>query len=71
MIKIITFSITDSEDLKKLKSFKEVHMSTCRDKYPDVLGALLKYTFIPTGLGNYCIVKCSCGEQISLDKDMA
>ncbi len=51
MIKKITFSITDSEDLKKLKSFKEVHMSTCRDKYPDVLGALLEYMFIKKGLG--------------------
>lgn len=66
----IIFSISNSEDLTKLESFKKAHIKSCKDKYPDAMGALFKYTFIPTGLGDLCIVKCSCGEQITLSKDL-
>ncbi|MDO4863535.1 MAG: hypothetical protein Q4A05_05130 [Ruminococcus sp.] len=67
--KPIVFSITDEKDLKKIYGFKAEHTKSCREKYPDVFGALFTYSFVPTGLGPLCFVKCACGEEITLDSD--
>ena len=37
-------------DLLKLQLFKKEH-EKCRDKYPDVTGALFVYEVIPIGIG--------------------
>ncbi len=51
------------ENFKKLEEFRRVHMKTCRAKYPDSLGAMFTYEFIPTGLGCLATVKCLCGAE--------
>lgn len=53
------------KDFKKLKKFEAKHYK-CHEKYPDVMGALLEYRFIPTGLGMAVTVQCACGEELDL-----
>ena len=65
----VVFSITDPEDLQELQLFKKNHKK-CREIHPDVTGALLSYTVIPTGFGLAWTVKCSCGEKLVLCGDM-
>ena len=69
-LKPVIFSITDETDLKKLYAFQNEHYRTCRKKYPDVSGALFVYEIIPTGLGTLFTVKCPCGKELTLDRDM-
>ena len=61
----IIFEIS-GKDLEKLKIFKKEH-EPCFEKFHDLIGAQFVYTFIPTGLGMYITVKCSCGEKQILD----
>ena len=68
-IEPITFSITNTDDLLELQEFKKEH-EKCREVYPDVAGALFSYTVIPTSLGDAWTVKCSCGKEIHLSRDM-
>lgn len=51
------------ENFQKLEEFRQTHMKTCRDKYPDSIGAMFTYEFIPTGLGCLATVKCPCGAE--------
>ena len=68
-LKPIAFSITDQGELLKLQLFKKEH-EKCRDKYPDVTGALFVYEVIPTGIGLAWKVTCSCGKQLLLSGDL-
>lgn len=69
-LKPVVFSITDEKDLKKLYAFQNEHYRTCRKKYPDVSSALFVYEIIPTGLETLFTVKCPCGKELALDRDM-
>lgn len=65
----IVFRIDDQHDLKLIHDFKKQHKESCREKFPDVLGALFTYKVIPTGLGTLYLVQCACGEEITLNGD--
>ena len=57
----------DDEQMKKLKSWIEIHRTTCwYFKNPGAIGGGLSYIFTPTGIGESLKVKCICGEQIDL-----
>ena len=60
----ITFSITDQDDLKKIRAFQEKHMEKCRKRFWDFTGAMFEYSALPTGLGTMYSVRCPCGKEI-------
>ena len=53
------------KDYEELLEFKKIH-DPCFENHHDFTGAQYKYTFIPTGLGDYIDVECSCGEHKTL-----
>ncbi len=61
------FEIT-GKDLKNLKEFQIKH-EQCIYKHPNISCAQYEYSFIPDGFGVFKIVKCICGESISLTSD--
>ena len=65
----IVFKIDNQHDLKLIHDFQEQHMNSCREAFPDTLGALFTYKIIPTSLGPLYYVECACGEEIALDGD--
>lgn len=66
----IVFSITEQEDLRKLRDFQNEHYNSCRKRFPDCTGAMFMYEVTPTGLGTLFVVKCPCGEELTLDGGM-
>ena len=60
----ITF---DENEYKKAIKFIETHTKKCFNKFHDVSGALLSYEFIPTSIGCLLTIKCSCGDELSID----
>ena len=59
------FQLSDTQ-LEKIKQWDTDHKC---NKYGDVTGARLEYCFIPTGLGDVTIVKCSCGAELDVTED--
>lgn len=62
----ITFTISDSNELKAIKMFKEKHCKKCtiynREGFP--VTPLFTYSFTPTGIADAIIIKCTfCGEE--------
>ncbi len=64
--KTITFQIK-GRDYDKVQEFLEQH----RDCDKDCSGANFEYIFVPSGLGVFSFVKCSCGATLdSLNEDI-
>jgi len=64
----ISFEIS-GDDYIKFKVFERTH-KRCIDNYPDVSGAQYEFSFIPSGLGVFKTVTCSCGETLLLHSDI-
>ena len=60
----ISFEIAGS-DYKKLEAFKSDHEKCLKD----MTDAKYEYSFIPTGIGTFITVTCSCGEKLLLSSE--
>ena len=60
----MSFEITGS-DYKKLEAFRSDHEKCLQD----MTGAQYEYSFIPTGIGTFITVTCSCGEKLLLSNE--
>jgi len=61
---MISFDLSDDQ-IKKLRQWDDQHRCGYKQNSGAIVGRLT-YCFSPTGLGDICIVKCSCGEEIDL-----
>ena len=65
------FEITD-EQYEKIVKWDKEHECTLKpqhgiDKYVGAIGGHLSVTFIPTSIGMFITVKCSCGKELHLN----
>ena len=65
------FELT-AEAESKAKAFKADHINPKTKKKcvlkPGTIGDLLRYDFLPTGVGDFCTVYCSCGAQCPIEE---
>jgi hypothetical protein len=59
------FSLSDDQE-EKLKQWKETHECKHRNKSQGAIGGQYTYEFVPTSIGVFCSVKCSCGKSINI-----
>lgn len=59
------FSLSDNQE-EKLKQWKDTHKCKNRNKSHGAIGGQYTYKFIPTSIGVFCSVKCSCGEELNI-----
>jgi len=60
---MIKFALTEDQS-QKIKEWENNH--NCPIEYSGAIGGKIKYTFIPTSLGNIEKVGCSCGQSIDV-----
>jgi len=63
------FKLSDTQE-EKLTRWKETHNCKNRNKSHGAIGGQYKYTFVPTSIGAFCSVKCSCGAEIDLSNEV-
>ena len=61
------FELSDSQE-EKLKQWKNNHQCKNRNKSHGAVGGQYTYKFVPTGIGVFCEVICSCGEKINISE---
>lgn len=59
------FSLSEDQELK-LKKWQDTHECKHRNKSHGAIGGQYTYEFIPTSIGVFCSVKCSCGEELNI-----
>lgn len=70
---MMTFTLTD-EQLARVRHWEKTHECKYRtdeygvdgEIYAGAIGGSIEYTFIPTGIGDICKVRCICGAIIDL-----
>lgn len=67
----IKFEFTE-EQSKRIKVWDDLHECSLKDSEGNrrftTSGGRLKYTFIPTGLGEVQKIKCSCGSELDVSE---
>jgi hypothetical protein len=68
---MMTFTLTDTAEAKAT-AFAENHISPKTNKKcalrPGSVGDLLRYDFVPTGIGDFCTVYCACGARCPVEE---
>lgn len=57
------FELSDRQE-EKIKHWENTHDCSTRGQYKGAIGGRYTYKFIPTSIGVFCTVKCSCGAEL-------
>jgi len=67
LIRKNTFKLSESQETK-IDAWKKIHDCVHRESNQGAIGGRYTYEFIPTSIGVFCTIKCSCGKELDVSE---
>ena len=61
------FELSESQEIK-ITTWEKNHECKHRNSSQGAIGGRYTYEFVPTSIGVFCSVKCSCGESLNISE---